>query len=320
MSSKRTVQKKQTIFVIVGIILLFLGIAAAVWFYTTQLKTYLSVGEYRYSKGAYEKLIAEAKADKVGEAEARKNIISGLSARAAADKMKLRYPTDDATLLAAVQKKFNNYKLQTPTEYQKIVSYPEIISLELKLAKAGGYKFALLDFPFSRYIVGFQRSDFGDTKLIHNKEAIQQDIQYAQQKKDAALAALKDKTKSIQQLVSETESDVRLVNGQYGNQSAYIAVTADGSRLDLDGVAGLNEDMLAQVKKAAEALNTPYVGESIFTVSPKEYGVGDLAIVQRDNHTLTGWRVIVVTDVYTKNASAQTTYETYKKEYENAAQ
>lgn len=284
-----------------------------------QNKVVLQAGKYSYTQKQYNELIAQAAQIKVNESDARKAIINSISARAAADETGVTYSTESIDLLQAIRER-SDEKVDNPSEYQKVAAYADLVETAVMLQENGGYKFTLLDFPFSRYIVGFQNDAFGDEKLIGNEAEIRKDIEYAKEQKQKYTDLLTSKSKTEDEIVASIKADNRLVNGQYSNQSKYMIISLDGVQLDTNTPFSISDELLRQVERAAKQKNQPYTTEQLFSSSSEGYGLGDMSEITRENGTVVGWRVITVSESVVKDSGIRSKYETQREDYQKNAE
>lgn len=278
------------------VVALLLSSSFAVFYYTNwkrQNKVIIHIGDYKIKKPEYNKLISQAKQLKISEDDADKQIREALASRAAADKVGVNYDISDDFVLQAVQSSQYNVARKDLTDYNRLSAYPKLINASVELKENGGYRFSILDFPFSRYIVGFFREDFGDIKLIGNESAVRDDIAYAEQQKARYADSLKNGRQSIGETVEEILNDKRLVNGQFGNQSSFMMINNSGIDLLNSTPLGVG-DLLGEVKQASGKLNQPLTSDQLFTASPDEYSLTSIPELNKDGKTRVGWRVITV--------------------------
>jgi hypothetical protein len=200
-------------------------------------------------------------------------------------------------------------------DYNRLSAYPKLINASVELKENGGYRFSILDFPFSRYIVGFFREDFGDIKLIGNESAVRDDIAYAEQQKIRHTNSLMSGRHSIGEIVEEIRNDKRLVNGQFGNQSRFMIINNNGIDLLNSTPLGVG-DLLDEVKQASGKLNKPLTSDQLFTASPAEYNLASIPELNKDGKTRVGWRVITVNYQSDGEHSVRDKFNKAKQEYQ----
>lgn len=312
-SKSRLTQKKRVITISLAAVL----VAAIMGAWYSYSKPALSVGAHKYSQLEIRGLYKDAASIGVGKVEARGLLRESLAARAAADRLGVKYPTDEMSLLLAAQKRAGDSTLESLNKYQTQVAYIEVVNSAVELEQKGGFQFTVLDYSFSRYITGFMNSDFGDYNLIGQKSAVLEDMQYAHTKRDEAVSALDKDLSSLTQLVPRTSSDTRLINGQFRNQSDQLMVDASGKRLGVQEVSSISADLLKDVLEAAKKMHKPVVSEQLFGPPTSSYGLADLSEIQRGDHTLVGWRVVVVHDSRQGREGVEKEHKELVKEYLN---
>lgn len=261
LSRIRKHKKPLLIILAVVALLLLIGIIYSI------TKPALHVGNYSYSKQEYNQLLAQARELGVGEKDARKALVKALASRAAADELKIKYAVTDEIMREAAEVRYQLPVDAQPTEYQKITSYSLFVEPYVNLHEAGGYKAAIVYFPFSRYITGFfdYASRGSNPVLIGDRNAVLDDWRYAKQAAESARQAYTNKTKTLEQIVEDANNDPRLFHGQTSNKSRTLLVTNTRNSESMYGTNAVLESVYASIEKAAKEQGVPQLSEELFT-------------------------------------------------------
>lgn len=233
-----------------------------------QNRTVISVGEYKINQKTYDRLVAQAAEANKNRGEARQALTESLAARAAADKLGIEYPTDEASLSAAA------YELglgPRGSEYERQAAYAGMIKGYAAMHDKGGSRVALVYFPFSRYLIGGW--DYGDKNVydptkMGNEEAVRQDISYAKQKAEQYRSAYLTKKKTASAIVEEVVSDKRLSYGQITNSSKFIFLTNDKTVESSSGPHTISQE-LADVIEGVGQSNVSDIKEELLSYKTK---------------------------------------------------
>ena len=208
----------------------------------------LKVGKYSYTQSEYNKRIAQAKEMKVSEYEARKVLTEAFASRQAADELNVSYPTDQITLNNQAIRNFQlNRADPQVNDYQRDTSYTLLIKSLAVLEMNGSYKVGFVEFPFARYIVGGNDSEWHNIKLIND------DIAYAKSQAQQYRQAFTDNKQSIESLADKARADTRLTYGQAGNKSDVFFADVKGNMYSarFSGNA-VDPTLMEKIKQAGE--------------------------------------------------------------------
>ncbi len=308
LSRIRKHKKPLLIILAVVALLLLIGIIYSV------TKPALRVGNYSYNKQEYNQLLAQARELGVGKKEARAALAKSLASRAAADELGVRYSLQDDIVTSAAYLEFNINERSKPNQYQKEVSIARVIDPAVAFSASGGYESIIIDIPFSRYIVGFVRDDFGDKNLIGNEAAIRDDMKYAEIALQKYKTMLESNNESSSNIIKEIEADKRLVNGQYANASRRAFITEEKKEVSISGESEVRDMLFEQVKRAAQDRKMYIVSDVVFSYPPTDYGLNMPDLV-RGEGTLVGWQMINVVRKSDKQPDIIERFEKLVKEY-----
>ncbi len=315
--------------------LVVIGAAAVGVKYVLDNQMALKIGKYSYTKKEYRQLISEASKLAVVEPDARQALIAGLAARSAADSLKLSYPTDQASLDEAAAEKYKviepiggtadeqetQITTPPPSEYQRVTSYDRVIDPVLRVTEVGGYKAAIVSFPFSRYIIGSFENETTPASgynpaLLGNVDAIKQDMDYAKKAAEADRQAYINKTKTLNQIVSSVSSDPRLTYGQADNKSSVMLVTNDGNVESIYGTRTLSGVQYESITQAGGVGVPSALLEDVYDSSNSV--AATVPGVKRDNGMLVAWYFVVVDQKIAKQEGITGRYNTLVKGYTHA--
>lgn len=207
----------------------------------------LNVGKYSYSQAEYNKRIEQAKTLKISEFDARKALREAFAARQAADDLKISYPTDTQTLNFEAARVYKlDYQSTSVNDYQRDTTYTSLIKPFVSFGVQGGYRVGYLEFPFSRYIVA------GDNSQFHNIALINQDIEYSKSQAEQSRELLVKKKKSISEIADKVRADTRLTYGQAGNMSEEFFADEAGNMYSSRFSGNMVQSWLFKAIKEAE--------------------------------------------------------------------
>jgi hypothetical protein len=250
--SKRLPKARNSkILVLSGLIIFVLAVGSLLVISNRNKKepeiTALKVGKYSYTQSQYNMLISQAKEMKVNEFAARKALKEALASRQAADDLKINYPTDQGTLNSEAARMYN---ILTPdpaiNEYQRDTAYMQLIKPFVTFGVHGGYRVGYVEFPFSRYIVA------GDDSQFHNEKLINDDINYAKTQAQQYREAVNKKKQSITEVVNKVRADTRLTYGQAGNVSDVFFADEAGNMYSSFSTSNTVQSSLLKAIKQAE--------------------------------------------------------------------
>lgn len=244
-------KKPKNKLLLLGIVICVLAVGTLVMVSNKNKKepevTALKVGKYSYTQTEYNKRVAQAKELKINEFDARKALKGAFAARQAADDLKISYPTDQGTLNAEAAR---YYKIYTPdpsiNDFQRDTAYTELIKPFVTFGVHGGYQVGYVEFPFSRYIVA------GDNSQFHNINLINDDITYAKTQAQQYHDALSKNKQSITEIVNKVRADSRLTYGQAGNVSDVFFADDSGNMYSSFSTSNTVQSSLLSAIKQAE--------------------------------------------------------------------
>lgn len=304
-------QKAKRLSLFVLVLALLAGVAFAVRYYLDQSSEALRVQGYSLDRRTYNRLISEAQAVGTGKTEARKILIEAYASRAAADSAKVSYQLDDSELSLAAKQQFE-LELESPvSEFQKLAVTPDMVKKYVEVAELGGYQAAVVEFPFSRYIIG-SPTDKVDRNKIGNTQEISSDITYAESQYKKFQTILDQKQKTPAEVVGEVKADNRLIYGQTSNPSEVDFFSTPSA--DPEQVNQVELKLWQDIQAASESLNKVRVSNVEVTYPPSEYGVESLNL-QTDSGTRIGWRLIYVIKKIDRQQGVLDQYQKLIKEY-----
>lgn len=276
-----------------------------------QNKTVLSVGEYKINQRTYDKLIAEAAAINQNRGVARQNILEGLAARAAADKLNVRYDVSEGVLNEQVRGKDELSFDAAVSEYQRLTVTKETVNRYVHASEIGGYEAAVLEFPFSRYVIGSPTGSVDSKKVGDNKE-ISSDMSYAEAAYKKYQPILEQRKSSPEKAVESVKADKRLIYGQTSNPSGVLLLTDPGQSSELANE--VDAKLWKDVQAAAQNPGKTYLSEVLFAGNPAAFGV-DFPGIVRGKSMQAGWRLTYLIHKYEKQQGITDKYEGLVKEY-----
>lgn len=303
---------KRHMFIFGPLVLLVVATAIgfAIWHWPA-----VKVGKYSYNRHDYELLVSEAIAQGEDRPGAHRAIVEALAARAAADELKLPYASDQSSIDDATRAFYGLGNVE-PSEYSRLKVYPKLVEPALKVTEQGGYRVAIINFPFSRYLAGFIGDRQGDPKLIGSKEAINDDKHHAEALLKQYQSEYAAGSKSLEQIVAEVHKDPRLVYGQTTNQSRIAFVTNNATEENISGTDLLEAWRFARIQEQAKRLGEVKVYEDTYDADVKtDYGVDMPELKRGDTKTLVGWYMLVVEQKIDRQADIKGRYEQLVKEY-----
>lgn len=275
----------------------------------------LKAGDQMISKRAYKAYVSQAASANIAESDARAALYESLVSRAAIKKTGFDPQLTDADLVAAARLKYKLGDSTEPTPYQRFVAYPAAVAPQLQLADTGGHRVAIINFPFSRYIVGFPNTTFGDPGLKGNIQAIAADMAYAKKAADDAAAAITAGTRTTTEAVASARKDSRLVYGQASNQSRIVQISVnrgEESIYETDYIRPINYD---RINRAIAQKGKPIIEEDLFDATPGDYGLSMPELLRADGTRMqVGYTVLVVERSIDQKKGLLDTYNKYRGE------
>ncbi len=312
------VSTKKWILIVVLAVVLLAGLA-----FVISNRPALKVGKYSYSKQEYAQLVKQAKAVGVNEQAAHKALTKSLASKEAADQLKVTYSTDTASLNQAARYEFNvpEVNVSKLNNYQRQAAVYRVTDAIVRLAEKGGYKAAVVYFPFSRYVYGFNEGSktalSASTTLIGNPEALLNDMLYARKKAGQEQTAYGSKQKGIDKIIQEAANDPVLDYGQYVNESGRVLVSDDHQLQSFKGsstVLYVQDDVLKTIVANADKLGK--ASGVVEELRPSVSGKVPTAIVRGYNMAV-GYYFVVVSEKVKAQHGIQTDYTKTVKELAN---
>lgn len=288
--------------------------------YFVKAKPALQVGKYSYSQSEYKKLMDQAAAINVKEADARSALVKGFASREAADRLKVAYPTDTSSLNEAAR---YEYKIDPDSttkisDYQRAAAVYRIVEANVRFATKGGYKVSIVHLPFARYIYGFdatsKTAENGNIDLIGNDTAIARDMGYAAKKGEELRSEFDTKKKTFDQVVEASIADPVMGYGRAKRPSSHLLVMSDGTLMsyaDKELSSSIQKDQLNKIEEFKTQLGkASTLGEEL--VAPADLPVNPF--IARGDHVAVGYYFLVVDSVEKPQATVQSAYDKAMKE------
>lgn len=266
----------------------------------------LKVGRYSYTQAEYKKRIAQAKELKINEVDARKSLKAAFAARQAADDLKISYPTDTQTLNYEAARVYKlDYQSTSVNDYQRDTTYTSLIQPFVTFGVHGGYRIGYVEFPFSRYIVA------GDDSQFHNLNLINADIAYAKGQAEQYRQAVIKNKQSVTEIADKVRADTRLTYGQAGNMSEVFFADEAGNMYSSRFSGNMVQSGLFKTIKQAE------VGK-VSEIMTKTWSNGTglkLPSIQHGTDIDVAYYFLIVQDKSTARPSLQSDYDKRVQEY-----
>ncbi len=197
-------------------------------YYDHNYRVLLTIGEVKYDKRHYKKLLEEAKKLDIDETQVPNTIILAEKTKIAAKQLGVEAEDQDRKEILA--SRYGLVDSNQATEWQNLNAEKDAIDAKVQLLKTGGVKGAVFEFPFSRTIDIVDPSQAGPE--FGKPEALEADKKYAMEQAASYRAKLTAGTKASQ-AIADIKKDKRLVLGTSGNKSQEFIVDKDG--FDLKG-------------------------------------------------------------------------------------
>lgn len=288
--------------------------------YLLKEKPALVVGKYSYNQSEYAKLIQQAAVISVKESDARFALTKGFASREAADRLKVTYPIDTASLneAARYEYKINPDSATKISDYQRATSIYRIVEANIRFAAKGGYKVSVVHLPFARYIYGFEASsktaENGSIDLIGNDTAIARDMGYAAKKGEELRTDYDSKKMTYAQVAQAALDDPVMSYGRAKRPSNQLLVMSDGALMsygDKDVTTYLQTDQFNKIQEYKGQIGkVSTLSEEL--VDPE--GLPANPYIMRGDKVAVGYYFVIVDSVEKPKATIQVQYDKTLKE------
>lgn len=295
--------------VLIGVAILVIGVAGLIVWSKTRKQPdpiVLKVGKYSYTQSQYALRIAQAKDQNISEYEARKALKNAFASRQAADDLGIAYPTDRGSLNAEAIR-YHKLYMENPTvnDYQRDTAYSEVVKQLVRLGVNGTYKVGYVEFPFARYIVSGDNSQFQNTKLIND------DISYAKSQAEQSRANVIAKKQSITAVVDKARADNRLTYGQAGNMSDEFYIDELGNKYSPRSSGNVAEPSFTKIVKQSQVGKT---SDLLTRTWSNSYGL-KLPSIQHGTEVDVAYYFLIVETKAPARPTLQTDYDKRVQEY-----